>query len=73
LSVLSLSLTATDFSQLKAQFLKISREQSAQSDSRGARHGAQEYGVVMAVRPWATPFMQALKPRNFAGENSSKK
>ena len=63
LSVLSISLTATDFSELKSQFLKISREQSAHADNRTINHGAQEYGVVMAVRPWSTPFMQALKNR----------
>lgn len=63
LSVLSISLTATDFSELKSQFLKISREQSAHADNRTINHGAQEYGVVMAVRPWSTPFMQALQNR----------
>lgn len=73
LSVLSISLTSSDFAELKAQFLKISREQSAQSDNRQSSHAAQEFGVVMAVRPWATPFMQALKVRNTAGETSLKK
>ena len=73
LSVLSINLSVSDFTELKSQFLKISREQSAQSDNRSARHAAQEYGVVMAVRPWSTPFMQALKTRDSAGEKTTKK
>lgn len=73
LSFLSVSMSSSHFAELKAQFLKISREQTAQSDSRSAHHAAQEYGVVMAVRPWSTPFMQALKPRNLASETSIKK
>ena len=73
LSVLSINLSNTDFAELRSQFLKISREQSAQSDNRSLRHAAEEYGVVMAVRPWPTPFMQALKLRNTNQESSTKK
>jgi hypothetical protein len=73
LSVLNISLTPNDFAELKSQFLKISRELSAQSDSRPFNPSAQEFGLIMALRPWTAPFMQALKIRNSVADYQSKK
>ena len=64
LTFLSLRLTTTDVLKLKTQLLQLSKDLSIKSELRHAHNNTQELGLIIGLRPWSAPFMQALRKRN---------
>lgn len=63
LTFLNLTLTASDIAKLKMQLNQLSKDVSARSDLKQAHPNSQEYGLMVALRPWQSPFLQSLKKR----------
>lgn len=52
-----------DLPKLKIKFLDLVKELIAQSDENRNHPNAQSYGLIMATRPWQSPFAQVFQKR----------
>lgn len=60
---LNLNFVPGDVQKLKARFLEMAKELSLQSDENRRHPNSQSCGLMIALRPWSSPFSQALKKR----------
>jgi transcriptional regulator with XRE-family HTH domain len=60
---LTLSYSPSMSAKLKMRLTEISKELVADSDQQRSHPNSQEYGLVIAMRPWKSPLLKALVPR----------
>jgi transcriptional regulator with XRE-family HTH domain len=60
---LQLTFLPGDLAKLKLKFLESFKQLVSQSDQNRPHPNSQEFGLMMAVRTWKAPFMQALNKR----------
>lgn len=64
---LHLNLIPGDLAKLKIKVLEFFNEQIAQSDELRDHPNMQTYGLILATRPWDSPFTKVLGRRRRAG------
>lgn len=67
---INLNLKPGDIAKLRIKFLEIFKELVIESDQNRPHPNAQSFGLMMAVRPWVSPLMQALKKRKMTKEEA---